>query len=193
MKPVEIFAMSKKEKENIISHTVNKYGEKLMAFIKPKVRNSEDAEDILQEVWFQFSNLTNISDIVNISSWLFLVTKNKITDNYRKKRTENLEDFTYEDDNGLIEIRDILLMDNDKNPELKLFQDDIWKELLKALDELPEKQRLVYVENEFNDKTLQQIADEQNQNIKTIISRKTYAVKHLRFKLKELYQDLRND
>ena len=193
MKPVEIFAMSKKEKENIISHTVNKYGEKLMAFIKPKVRNSEDAEDILQEVWFQFSNLSNISDIVNISSWLFSVTRNKITDNYRKKRTENLEDFTYEDDNGLLEIRDILLMDNEKNPELKLFQDDIWKELLNALDELPENQRLVYVENEFNDKTLQQIADEEGQNIKTIISRKTYAVKHLRIKLKELYQDLKND
>ncbi|WP_245794725.1 RNA polymerase sigma factor [Flaviramulus basaltis] len=185
--------MSKKEKENIISHTVNKYGEKLMAFIKPKVRNSEDAEDILQEVWFQFSNLTNISDIVNISGWLFSVTRNKITDNYRKKRTENLEDFNYEDESGLILIRDILLEDNDKNPELKLFQDDIWKELLKALEELPEKQRLVYVENEFNDKTLQQIADEQNQNIKTIISRKAYAVKHLRYKLKELYQDLKND
>tara|TARA_R110002050_G_scaffold57866_6_gene130208 strand:+ start:10383 stop:10964 length:582 start_codon:yes stop_codon:yes gene_type:complete len=193
MKPIEIFAMSKKEKENIISHTVNKYGEKLMAFIKPKVRNNEDAEDILQEVWFQFSNLSNISDIVNISSWLFSVTRNKITDNYRKKRTENLEDFTYEDDNGLLVIKDILLMDNEKNPELKLFQDDIWEELLNALDELPKNQRLVFVENEFNDKTLQQIADEEGQNIKTIISRKTYAVKHLRIKLKELYHDLKND
>lgn len=193
MKPIEIFAMSKKEKENIISHTVNKYGEKLIAFIKPKVRNNEDAEDILQEVWFQFSNLSNISDIVNISSWLFSVTRNKITDNYRKKRTENLEDFTYEDDNGLLVIKDILLMDNEKNPELKLFQDDIWEELLNALDELPKNQRLVFVENEFNDKTLQQIADEEGQNIKTIISRKTYAVKHLRIKLKELYHDLKND
>ncbi|WP_100610579.1 RNA polymerase sigma factor [Confluentibacter lentus] len=184
--------MSKQEKEHIISHTVNKYGEKLMTFIKPKVRSAEDAEDILQEVWFQLSNLTNISDIVNISNWLFSVTRNKITDNYRKKKTKNLEDYTYEDDNETLMIKDILLMDSEST-ELKLFQEDIWQALLNALDELPEKQRLVYVENEFNNKTLQQIADDEGENIKTIISRKSYAVKHLRLKLKLLYEDLNND
>jgi len=192
MRPPEPFAMSKQEKEHIISHTVNKYGDKLMTFIKPKVRSTEDAEDILQEVWFQLSNLTNISDIVNISNWLFSVTRNKITDNYRKKKTGNLEDYTYEDDNETLIIKDILLMDLE-SPELKLFQDDIWQALLNALDELPEKQRMVYVKNEFNNKTLQQIADDEGENIKTIISRKTYAVKHLRLKLKLLYEDLNND
>jgi len=185
--------MSKQEKENIISHSVNTYSEKLMAFIRPKVKNTEDAKDILQEVWFQFSNLTNITDIVNISSWLFSVTRNKITDSYRKKRTENLEDFTYEDSEGEFTISDILLMDNEKNPEVKFFQDEIWEEPLRALDELPENQRFVYVENEFNNKTLQQIADEKGKSIKTIISQKTYAVKHLRLRLKTLYQDLNND
>lgn len=192
MRPPEPFAMSNQEKEHIISHTVSKYGEKLMTFIKPKVRSAEDAEDILQEVWFQLSNLTNISDIVNISNWLFSVTRNKITDTYRKKKTKNLEDYTYEDDNETLIIKDILLMDSEST-ELKLFQEDIWQALLNALDELPEKQRLVYVENEFNNKTLQQIADDQGENIKTIISRKTYAVKHLRLKLKLLYEDLNND
>ena len=192
MRPPEPFTMSKQEKEHIISHTVNKYGEKLMTFIKPKVGSTEDAEDILQEVWYQLSNLTNISDIVNISNWLFSVTRNKITDTYRKKKTKNLEDYTYEDDNETLIIKDILLMDSEST-ELKLFQEDIWQALLNALDELPEKQRLVYVENEFNNKTLQQIADDQGENIKTIISRKTYAVKHLRLKLKLLYEDLNND
>ncbi len=192
MRPPEPFAMSKQEKEHIISHTVNKYGDKLMTFIKPKVRSAEDAEDILQEVWFQLSNLTNISDIVNISHWLFSVTRNKITDSYRKKKTKSLEDYTFGDDDETLIIKDILLMDLE-SPELKLFQDDIWQTLLNALDELPEKQRMVYVENEFNDKTLQQIADETEENIKTIISRKAYAVKHLRLKLKLLYQDLNND
>ena len=193
MKPAEIFTMSKQEKESIISQTVNNYSEKLMAFIKPKVKNSEDAQDILQEVWFQFSNHTNIADIVNISSWLFLVTRNKRTDNYRKKRTENLDNFTFEDDEGNFIIKDILLIDNEKNPEIKFFQDEIWEELVNALDELPEKQRFVFVENEFNDKTLQQIANETGENIKTIISRKNYAVKYLRLRLKTLYQDLNND
>jgi len=192
MRPPEPFAMSKQEKESIISHTVNKYSDKLMTFIKPKVRSTEDAEDILQEVWFQLSNLTNVSDIVNIRHWLFSVTRNKIIDNYRKKKTKNLEDYTYEDDTETLVIKDILLMDME-SPDLKLFQDDIWQALLNALDELPERQRMVYVENEFNNKTLQQIADEQEENIKTIISRKTYAVKHLRIKLKLLYQDLNND
>ncbi len=192
MRPPEPFTMSKKEKEHIISHTVSKYGEKLMTFIKPKVRSSEDAEDILQEVWFQLSNLTNISDIVNISSWLFSVTRNKITDNYRKKKTKNLEDYSFEDDSETFIIKDILLIDS-ASPELKLFQDDIWQALLNALDELPEKQRKVYVENEFNNKTLQQIADDEGENVKTIISRKTYAIRHLRLKLNLLYQDLNND
>ena len=192
MEPARTILMSKEEKENIISHTVNSYGENLMAYIKPKVKTKEDAEDILQEVWYQLSNLTNISDIVNIGHWLFSVTRNKITDSYRKKKVENLEDYTYEEDGEFL-IKDILLLDNDKNPELKLFQEEIWNELFNALDELPENQRLVYVENEFNDKTLQQIADEHNENIKTIISRKTYAIKHLRFRLGKLYQDLKNN
>lgn len=189
MRPSEPFTMSKQDKENIISHTVNKYGEKLMAFIKPKVKSTEDAEDILQEVWFQLSNLTNIADIVNISSWLFSVTRNKITDSYRKKKTNHLEDYLYEDDDSETFIKDFLLMDVNST-ELKLFQDDIWDALIHALEELPDNQRMVFVENEFNNKTLQQIADEQGINIKTIISRKTYAVKHLRLKLKRLYQDL---
>ncbi len=77
-------------------------------------------------------------------------------------------------------------------PEVKMFQDEIWKKLFEALDELPEKQRLVYVENELNDKTLQEIADEQGENIKTIISRKNYAVKHLRNRLRKLYEDLKS-
>lgn len=189
MRPSEPFTMSKQDKENIISHTVNKYGEKLMAFIKPKVKSAEDAEDILQEVWFQLSNLTNIADIVNISNWLFSVTRNKITDNYRKKKTNHLEDYLYEDDDSETFIRDFLLMDANST-ELKLFQDDIWDALMHALEELPDNQRMVFVENEFNNKTLQQIADEHGINLKTIISRKTYAVKHLRLKLKRLYLDL---
>lgn len=193
MEPIEALQMSQREKEHIISETVTNYGGKLLSFIKPKVENNEDAEDILQEVWYQFSNLTNISQIVNIGSWLFAVTRNKITDSYRKMKTSNLEDFDYEDDNEVNSIRELLLVDNEKNPELKMFQEEIWNAIFVALNELPEKQRLVYVENELEDKTLQQIADEQKTNIKTIISRKQYAVKHLRHKLKQLYEDLNSN
>ncbi|SIN91870.1 RNA polymerase sigma factor, sigma-70 family [Chryseobacterium scophthalmum] len=192
MEIAEKLPMPQKEKENIISQTVSSYGGKLMSFIRPKVKNTEDAEDILQEVWYQFSSLTNLSEIVNVGGWLYRVTANKITDKYRKKKTENLEDFVYEDEDGTFSIKDILLLDDSVGPEVKMFQDEIWKKLFAALEELPEKQKLVYMENELNDKTLQQIADEQGENIKTIISRKNYAVKHLRNRLKQLYEDLNN-
>lgn len=192
MEIAEKITMPHKEKENIISQTVSKYGGKLMSYIRPKVKNTEDAEDILQEVWYQFSSLTNLSEIVNVGGWLYRVTANKITDKYRKKKTENLEDFVYEDEDGDFSIKDILLMDESAGPEIKIFQDEIWKKLFEALEELPEKQRIVYVENELNDKSLQEIADEHGENIKTIISRKNYAVKHLRNRLRRLYEDLNN-
>ena len=185
-----ISLMAETEKQNIISQAVKDYRGRLMSFIRPKVKNTEDAEDILQEVWYQFSNITNISEIVNVGSWLYKVSNNKIIDKYRKKTTENLEDFVYEDEDGSFSIKDILLLDESADAELKLFQDEVWKQLFAALEELPEKQRLVFTENELNDKTLQQIADEQGENLKTIISRKQYAVKHLRKKLQQLYKEL---
>ena len=188
----QISIMSQAEKESLISQTVKNYGGKLLSFIRPRVNNAEDAEDILQEVWYQFSNLTNISEIVNVGSWLYRVSGNKIIDKYRKKTTENLEDFVYEDEDGSFSIKDILLLDESADSELKLFQDEVWKQLFAALEELPEKQRLVFTENELNDKTLQQIADEQGENLKTIISRKQYAVKHLRNRLQALYDELRS-
>lgn len=192
MEIADKITMPQKEKENIISQTVSNYGGKLMSFIRPKVKNTEDAEDILQEVWYQFSSLTNLSEIVNVGGWLYRVTSNKIIDKYRKKKTENLEDFVYEDEDGSFSIKDILLLDDSAGPDVKMFQDEIWKKLFEALEELPEKQKLVYMENELNDKTLQEIANEQGENIKTIISRKNYAVKHLRNRLRELYEDLNN-
>lgn len=187
----EISSMPQNEKDNLISQTVKNYGGKLMSFIRPKVKNTEDAEDILQEVWYQFSNLTNISEIVNIGGWLYRVSNNKIIDKYRKKSTENLEDFVYEDEDGSFSIKEILLLDDSENPELIAFREEIWKELFSALDELPKNQRLVFIENEIDGKKLQEIADEQNENIKTIISRKNYAIKHLRKRMAGLYADLK--
>ncbi len=182
--------MANQEKQNVLlRETVTYYGGRLMSYIRPKVKSNEDAEDILQEVWYQFSNLSNLSEIVNIGAWLYRVTANKITDSYRKKKPERLEDFVYSNDDES-PVREILLMDTSQDPELKVFQDEIWNMLMKALDELPEKQRYVYIENEINDRTLQEIADELGDNIKTVISRKIYAVKHLRKRLWHLYQDL---
>jgi RNA polymerase sigma factor (sigma-70 family) len=175
-----------------ITEVVKNYGSQLLRFINSKVAKTEDAEDILQEVWFQTSRLTNLNELENVGAWLYSVTRNKIIDSYRKKKTESLEDFVYQDEDGELNVKDILLADDSNNPEIAMFKDMFWDELMKALDELPEKQKKVYVQNELEDKTLQEIADEEGENIKTIISRKSYAVKHLRKKMQRLYNDLKN-
>lgn len=182
--------MEEKTKEINISQIVTRYGKQLFSFIRKKVRSLEDTEDILQEVWYQYSKLSNFEELENISAWLYSVSRNKITDLYRKKKPDNLEDYSYVSEEGDLLIKDVLLLDNSANPELHLFKELFWKELLKSLDELPENQKLVFVQNEIEDKSLQQIANENGENIKTIISRKAYAVKHLRKKLEPLYLEL---
>ncbi|MEI2754964.1 MAG: RNA polymerase sigma factor [Chitinophagaceae bacterium] len=183
--------MNEIQTKNTVSQTFNKLGKQLFAFIKNKVKIVEDAEDILQEVWYQFSNFSNIDELDNASAWLYTVSRNKITDFYRKKKTDNLEDYTYENEEGDFSIKDALLIDDSNNPELAMFKELFWDELIKALDELPENQRFVFIENEIEDKTLQKIADETGENLKTIISRKGYATKHLKKRLQHLYNELK--
>ncbi len=173
-----------------VAQTIREYGKQLFSFIKSRVNIVEDAEDILQEVWYQFSNLTNIDALENASAWLYAVSRNKITDFYRKKKTAFLEDHSYEDEEGNLSVKDMLLLDNTENPEWTMYKSMVWDELIKALNELPENQRYVFVQNEIEDKTLQEIADELNENIKTIISRKGYAVRYLRKKLQTLYNEI---
>jgi RNA polymerase sigma factor (sigma-70 family) len=182
--------MNEIQQKNTVSQTINKFGKQLFSFIKNKVKIVEDAEDILQEVWYQFSNLSNIDELENASAWLYAVSRNKITDFYRKKKTDHLEDYTYENEEGDFSIKDALLIDDSNNPELAMFKEMFWEELMKALDELPENQRFVFIENEIEDKTLQKIADETGENLKTIISRKGYAMKHLKKRLLPLYNEL---
>lgn len=189
MKAETSLTMEEKPK-NTISSTVSKFGKGLTSFVRGKVNSSEDAEDVLQEVWYQLSNFSNIDDIESMSGWLFQVAKNKITDLYRKKKPEALDNYSYENDEGEFSFKEILLLDDSENPDLALFKELFWSELLKALDELPENQKQVFILNEIEDLTLQEIADQTNENIKTIISRKGYAVKYLRKKLNYLYQEL---
>jgi RNA polymerase sigma factor (sigma-70 family) len=178
-------------KQNIVQ-TVKQYSKQLFSFIRSKVSTNEDAEDISQEVWYQLSRVVDFTEIESFSGWLYQVARNKITDKYRKKTNESLEDFAYEDEDGDINFRQLLLMDNASTPDDAFFKEMFWEELLRALDELPENQRNVFIWNELEDSTLQEIADKTGDNLKTIISRKGYAVKHLRKRLKALYNELNN-
>lgn len=178
------------EKNNIIQ-TIKSYGKQLFGFIRSRVPANEDAEDILQDVWYQLSNQPSPEDIESMSGWLHSVARNKITDSYRKKKNERLNDYAIEDEENELSIANIFLGDAD-NFETKELQQLFWETLFDALEELPQNQREVFVLNELEDKTLQQIADIQGEKLKTIISRKRYALKHLRERLEDLYNEFMN-
>ncbi len=172
--------------KNIIA-AVSDYGKGLFNFIRGKVNTEADAEDILQDVWYQLSNIDDTDEIEQLRGWLFKVARNKIIDRGRKKTEELIDDLIYtgEDDDEGINFADILLPD-DNDPESVYIKELFWEELFAALDDLPENQKQVFIWNELEDKTLQQIADETGEKLKTIISRKGYAVKYLRSRLEVL-------
>ncbi|RYD71211.1 MAG: RNA polymerase sigma factor [Sphingobacteriales bacterium] len=187
-----ISAQMSANKSGEISGTIKQYGRKLMQFIRPKVATEEQAEDILQDVWYQFSATLNMAPIEQVGAWLYKVARNKITDEYRRTKPLSLEDETEtEDDEGEISFRALLQAEN-VTPETEYLRNIFWEQLYVALEELPEEQRQVFVLHELEDYSLQEIADLQNANLKTIISRKRYAVLHLRESLKELYDEIVN-
>ncbi len=182
--------MAGSQNQDIVT-AVKSYGKRLLGFIRNRVKSDEDAEDILQDVWYQLSNVVNLGEIEQISGWLYRVARNKITDSYRKKTVESLEELGYEDEDGEWNFKELLLADP-ADPAMEQLREVFWEELMSALDDLPEKQRQVFIWNEIEDLTLQEIADKSGENLKTIISRKGYAVKHLRKRLENLYNDFLN-
>jgi RNA polymerase sigma factor (sigma-70 family) len=183
-------AMAEK-KQNIIQ-TVKDYGRQLFSFIRGRVNTEEDAEDILQDVWYQLSSQARLEDIESISGWLYRVARNKITDTYRKKKEASLDnmDTANEEDEWTVPS---FMLDSNPDAEMVQLQKIFRQSLFDALQELPDNQRQVFIWNEIQEMTLQEIADQEHQNIKTIISRKRYAVQHLRRRLEFLHQDFLND
>lgn len=176
--------------KNIVG-VVREYGKRLFGFIRNRVKTDADAEDILQDVWYQFSRVANAEPIEELSGWLFRVARNRITDQYRKRSNDSLEDYAYEDEEGETYFKDFLLATPD-TPETEYLRQIFWEELMLALEELPEAQRNVFVWNELEDETFQAIADRTGENIKTLISRKRYAVQHLRLRLDTFYKEFSN-
>ncbi|HVZ57336.1 MAG TPA: RNA polymerase sigma factor [Chitinophagaceae bacterium] len=178
------------QQQNIIQ-AIRDYGRQLFAFIRSRVGTQEEAEDILQDVWYQLSNQPESQVIGSLSGWLYRVARNRITDRYRKKKEVLLDDLGSWEEDEDFSFRDMLLADFN-TPETTHLRELFWEQMFAALDELPEAQRSVFVMNELEDMTLQQIADQQGEKLKTIISRKRYAVLHLRERLEDLYNDLIN-
>jgi len=177
-------------RSNKVRDSVSAYGKRLFSFIRGRVRTDEDAEDILQDVWFQFSS-SNTEIIEEVGSWLYRVARNKIIDRYRKSKPESLEDYSFTNEEGELDLQQILLAEAD-TPETAYLKNLFWEQLAEGLKELPQEQRDAFVLNELEGKTFAEISAQTGENIKTLISRKGYAVKHLRQKLQTLYDEFIN-
>lgn len=173
------------EKQSNILTTIKSYGKGLLGFIRKRVKNEADAEDILQDVWYQLSAVVNAEPVEQMGAWLYRVARNKIIDKYRKKKELIWEEKEEEED----DFRDIHLMDNE-TPETEYQERLIWKTLFAALDELPAEQRDVFVWHELDHVPFAEIASLTGEPVGTLISRKRYAVLHLRKRLNVFYKEL---
>lgn len=181
------------EQDKAIRETVNRERGRLFRFIRDRVPETEDAEDILQDV---FSELVQayrtMQSIERVTSWLFTVARNRITDLYRKKKPvaeSRLASVGGDDDDTPLTLSQIL-PDFSSMPDDELMRQAVWDQLEAALDELPATQREVFVLHEFEDMSFKEIAEKTGVGQNTLLSRKRYAVLHLRERLQELYDEL---
>lgn len=183
--------------QETITQAILTYGKRLFDFIRRRVATDEDAEDILQDVYYQFVSINLTEPVEQVSSWLYKVAGNKVIDWYRKKKPVSLESMTVtnEEDNEEIEtagLPEYLLSDSAFIPDELLSRDLFWVVLQEALDELPDIQREVFVMHELEDMSFRQIEEITGVNQNTLLSRKRYAVVHLRKRLKEFYNEFLN-
>jgi len=176
-----------------VAITVADGRERLLNYIRRRVRREEDAEDILQDVLHQLVEAYNIAEpIERVTAWLFRVARNRITDWYRKKRTATFSDLKpAAGDEESLNLEDILF-DPDQNPDELFARSLVWPALADALDELPEEQRDAFVLHELEGKSFKEIAEMTGEPISTLLSRKRYAVLFLRERLRELYDELQH-
>ncbi len=176
------------ERRQTVTQAVREYGSKLFGYIRKRVKTNEDAEDILQDVWYQFSSVVDTEPIEQVSGWLFRVARNRIIDNYRKKKPVPMAEINEEDEDGAFSLSNILASE-DSSPESEELKRLFREELMHALDELPKEQRDVFIWNEIEEQTFREISERTNENIKTLISRKRYAVMYLRERLGAIYNE----
>ena len=174
-----------------IAQTVKQERKRLGDFVRRRVRNQADAEDILQDVFYQFATSYSVTEpIENLTSWLFTVARNKVIDWYRKRRfvSATTEREGVEAPLNLEEI----LFDARQNPDEVYARSIVWTQLADALDDLPEEQREVFVMHELQGMSFKEIVELTGEPMNTLLSRKRYAVLFLRERLQELYDEMKN-
>ncbi len=178
-----------------LDELVNEEQGRLFNFIRKRVGDDEDARDILQDVLYQLTTgFDDIRSLNAISSWLFRVAGNRITDHFRKSKPERLSHTRIigrELDGEALMLQDIL-PSLTRNPEDEYMRGVIWETIEDCLDSLPEEQRDVFIMNEFEDLSFKEISEITGEGINTLLSRKRYAVTYLREQLKDLYEQIKN-
>jgi RNA polymerase sigma factor (sigma-70 family) len=178
------------EQDQRISEVVKREQSRLRNFIRRRVPDPRDAEDIVQEVFYELVEANRLlMPIEHVTGWLFRVARNRITDLFRKKKPESFSDAALADEDGeLLQIED-LLPSPDAGPEALYVRHVLLEELELALGELPEEQRDVFVAHELEGRSFKQMATETGVPVNTLLSRKRYAVLHLRERLQSIYDE----
>lgn len=180
----------------IKQNTFLKEKDKLLGFIRSRVSSVEEAEDILQDVFYQFIvGYESIESIDRVTSWLYSVARNKIIDRYRRDavrpKKADFEGAAGHDEDAPLALQDIL-PDLGNSPDSVLLREAIWDEIMEALDELPADQREIFIQNEIEERGFREIAEETGVSINTLLSRKRYAILALRRRLQKFYDDILN-
>ena len=178
------------EQDQRISEVVKREQSRLRNFIRRRVPDPRDAEDVLQDVFYRLVEANRLlMPIEHVTGWLFRVARNRITDLFRKKKPELFSDAVSEDEEGeALQIED-LLPSPDAGPEALYFRNLLLDELALALDELPDEQREVFVAHELEGRSFKELAGETGVSVNTLLSRKRYAVLHLRDRLQSIYDE----
>jgi len=179
------------EQRQRVSEVVEREQSRLRAFIRRRVRDRQDAEDILQDVFYELAEANRLLvPIEHVTGWLFRVARNRITDLFRKKKPVSFSDTpgTGEDEGPRIED---LLPSPEAGPEALYMRSVLLEALESAMDELPPEQREVFIAHELEGRSFQSLAAETGVNLNTLLSRKRYAVLHLRERLQDVYDEFR--
>jgi RNA polymerase sigma factor (sigma-70 family) len=175
------------EQDQRISEAIEREQPRLRNFIRKRVPGEGDVEDILQDVFFELVEAYRLmKPVEQVGAWLFRVARNRITDFFRKKKPEALGDATT--DGEAFPLED-LLPSPEAGPEAVYARVVLLEELDAALDELPEEQRDVFIANEIQGRSFKELAAETGLSVNTLLSRKHYAVLHLRQRLQAIYDE----
>ena len=180
------------EQNRRIGEVIQREGRKLLRFIRRRVKDQTDAEDILQEVFYELTEAYRLmKPIEEAGAWLYRVARNRIIDRFRKKQPEPFGAILDGEDEGL--RWEDLLPSPYAGPEAAYARGVLLEELAAALEELPEEQREVLVAHEMEGRSFKQIAGETGVGVNTLLSRKRYAVLHLRRRLKAIYEEFKTN